>query len=136
MTKKKKEYATDVLLSERSSMIKELNSVNLNQDRRKQIEDRIEHIEAEIGDEITEKFKGEIDNTVKKMGSVGHELNGNGRNMLWKILKKNFPKNLQSVPVAKKDNRRNLITNHVSLKKLYQKTYKSRLRNRPMAETS
>ena len=51
---------------------------------------------------------------------------------LWKVLKKNFPKISNAVPVGKKDMKGNIIRKHDSLKHLYLQTYLNRLRNRPI----
>jgi hypothetical protein len=52
---------------------------------------------------------------------------------MWKLKKKIFPKNLPSLPTAKKDSKGNLISSPEELKSLYLQTYKTRLRYRPMA---
>ena len=69
--------------------------------------------------------------TLKELGD-GNDLNGSGRKKLWRLLKKKFPKSSHAVPVGKKDNKGNLITNHKELKHLYLKRYTQRLRNRPI----
>ena len=50
---------------------------------------------------------------------------------MWKTLKKIFPKNKNSVPVAKKDYRGKLITDPKQIRILLAQEYKQRLRNRP-----
>ena len=69
-----------------------------------------------------------------KLGGDGQHLNGSGRKNMWEILKIKYPKILPAVPVGKKDKAGNMITNHEGLKDLYLKTYKHRLRNRPMKD--
>ena len=49
---------------------------------------------------------------------------------MWAMLKKKFPRITKSTPVAKRDFKGNLITQHQGLRKLYLKTYKQRMRNR------
>ena len=71
--------------------------------------------------------------TLKELGD-GSNLNGSGRKKLWKLLKKKYPKSSHAVPVGKKDNKGNLITNHKELKHLYLKTYTQRLRNRSIKD--
>ena len=51
---------------------------------------------------------------------------------MWETLKKKFPKICKQIPIAKRDNRGNLITQHQGLRKLYLKTYKQRMRSRPI----
>ena len=76
----------------------------------------------------------EIVDTLDGLGGDNKKLNGSGRKNLWKMLKRKFPKCVSQVPVGKKDNHGNLITNHEGLKQLYLKTYVHRLRNRPIRQ--
>ena len=83
---------------------------------------------------MSEKYHKEIIDTLEKFGGDEHNLSGSGRKHLWELLKRNYPKQLASVPVGKKDRSGNIITNHEGLKKLYLETYVHRLRNRPIKE--
>ena len=47
-------------------------------------------------------------------------------------MRRKSPKNKSNIPIGKKDKKGTLITNHLGLKNLYLKTYKQRLRNRPI----
>ena len=76
----------------------------------------------------------EIVDTLRKIGGDNQYLNGSGRNKIWELLKKNFPKFNSTVPVGKKDKSGKIVTNHENLKKLYLNTYKHRLRSRPIKE--
>ena len=49
---------------------------------------------------------------------------------MWKIKQKVCPKNVNSVPVAKKDEHGNLVSNKKQLQDLYVKVYKDRLTHR------
>ena len=71
--------------------------------------------------------------TLEEISEDGN-INGSGRKKLWKVLKNKYPKISTPTPVAKNDNKGNLITKHQDLKKLYLKTYKQRMRNRPIKE--
>ena len=71
--------------------------------------------------------------TLEEISENGN-INGSGRKKLWKVLKNKYPKISQPTPVAKIDNKGNLITKHQDLKKLYLKTYKQRMRSRPIKE--
>jgi hypothetical protein len=51
---------------------------------------------------------------------------------VWKVLKKVCPKQVSTVPMAKKNHKGDLVTNCNELKKLLAKEYKQRLRNRPV----
>ena len=93
------------------------------------IEERIKQIEEEIGNKIVGDYHKDIMETIKEFGGDETSLDGSGRNKLWEVLKKKFPKIQSTFPVGKKDRKGNLITNHRGLKKLYLKTYTKRLRN-------
>ena len=128
----KKKGETDKLLHERIELKSKAKLVTISDEMKMKIEDRIREIEDGIGDEISENYHKEIKDTLKKLGGDGKNLNGSGRKHLWKLLKRKFPKCSPAIPVGKKDKSGNIITNHQGLKELYLKTYKHRLRNRPI----
>ena len=101
---------------------------------KKRIEDRIKEIERDIGNEVVDDYHKEIIETIEGLGGDDTSLDGSGRKKLWNLLKRKFPKVQSTFPVGKKDEKGNLITNHIGLKKLYLRTYMNRLRNRPMKE--
>ena len=70
--------------------------------------------------------------TLRELGDEDNSIGGERRKKMWKVLKRNFPKITNAVPVGKKDGKGNIITNHESLKNLYLQTYLNRLRNRPI----
>ena len=113
---------------------KEGKSNEISEEMRIKIEERIVQIEEEIGTEVSEKYVKEIYDALLKLGGDGQHLKGSGRKKMWEILKRKYPKILPAVPVGKKDKAGNMITNHEGLKDLYLKTYKHRLRNRPMKD--
>ena len=53
---------------------------------------------------------------------------------MWNVMKKVFPKNIKPLPVGKKNEVGQIITNPESLKSLYLETYIHRLRHRPIRE--
>ena len=71
---------------------------------------------------------------LRELGGEGTSLKGEGRIRMWKVLQKNYPKQLIAVPVGKKDMSGKIVTDHEDLKHLYLRTYESRLRNRPIKE--
>ena len=81
---------------------------------------------------VSEKNIKRVMESLRELGGEGNSLKGEGRNKMWKILQKNYPKHLSAVPVGKRDKSGNIITNHTELKHLYLKTYVNRLRSRPM----
>ena len=119
--------------------INELNNLkqqhkSLNVEQKHQVENRIQELEVSIAESISENFKDNLVSTLENIGGDTQNINGSGRNQLWKMLKQANPKSAQSPPVAKKDVSGNMITSHDSLKDLYFQTYKQRLRNRPIRE--
>ena len=131
ITKKKEMNKTDNLLKERVKLKKEIKHTIIDDDMKDKIEKRIKEIENEIGDDIANDNRKAIVETLEKLGD-GNSLNGSGRKQLWGILKKKFPKTSTAIPVGKKNGKGILVTNHRDLKGLYLKTYKQRLRNRPI----
>ena len=75
----------------------------------------------DIRDTIVGNFK-HLDNT-------DGTTNTNG---MWNLMKKTFPKHVKPLPVAKKDVDGRLVTSQNELKDLYLKTFKHRLRHRPI----
>jgi hypothetical protein len=124
---------TEKLLTERVKLKKNVKCSNIDENMKEKIRERIRQIEDDIGDDIAnDNFKVVVE-TLKELGD-GNDLNGSGRKKLWRLLKKKFPKSSYAVPVGKKDNKGNLVTNHKELKHLYLKTYTQRLRNRPIKD--
>ena len=101
---------------------------------RSQINHRIVEIEEKIAEKISDEYVEEIVETLKTIGGDEQNLNGSGRNKVWELLKKNFPKSKVAVPVGKRDDHGMIVTNHEKLKSLYLNTYKHRLRDRPIKE--
>ena len=99
---------------------------------RNTLKQKIEQIENDIGEDITKENFDVISVTVNELGVK--DLDGSARKKVWKVLRKKFPKNSSITPVGKKDNKGNIITNHDQLKNLYLKTYKQRMRNRPIKD--
>ena len=68
-------------------------------------------------------------NNLKALSNVDGTTNMNG---VWKMKKKTFPKNPESLPFAKKDCQGKLVTSQKQLKQLYLDTFIHRLRHRPI----
>ena len=129
--KKNKDSKTQ-LMEERINLKKKVKDVIIDNEMKAKLNQRIVEIEEEIGEELAENFHKEIIDTIKDLGGDGTNIDGSGRTKMWRILKKKIPKVKSAFPIGKKDQKGNMITNHVGLKKLYMKTYKERLRNRPI----
>ena len=122
------------LIKERIDLKKEIKSTIMTEELRHKIEERIQDIEKEIGNKVVESYHKEILDTIKDLGGDESSLDGSGRNKMWAMLKRKFPKTECVIPVGKKDRKGNIITNHMGLKHLYLKTYVGRLRDRPIRE--
>ena len=120
------------MMKERTTKKKELGKIDIDDETREKIKNRIRIIEEELKKETTEENMKCVMTSLRKIGSKGSSLKGEGRTKMWKILHKYYPKHLNAVPVGKKDVSGNIITNHKELKHLYLETYMNRLRNRPM----
>ena len=81
----------------------ELKPINISEEMRRKVEDRIAQIEEEMENEVTEK--------------------GQRHKKMWKMLKKHYPKIAVAVPVGKKDGKGKIVTDHEGLKRLYLQTY-------------
>ena len=130
---KKTKTKTEEMLKERVKLKNEAKSIEMDENVKELIKERIENIEKEISEEVVhENFKMVVD-TLEEISDNGN-INSSGRKKMWSMLKNRFPKMSQPIPIAKKDKKGNLVTNHQDLKKLYLKTYKQRMRNRPIKE--
>ena len=122
----------DNLIRKRIMLKNEAKSNKIDEDVKKELKLKITEIEGEIGDKVAEEFKKNLADTMAEVGAEKDDLNGAGRNKIWKLLKKKYPKQSNVIPVGKRDKSGNLITNHMGLKHLYLETYTHRLRNRPI----
>ena len=130
--KKKENSGTQNLMMDRIKLKNDIKSNTIDEEMKEMILQRISDIEKEIGDEVAEENAKEITEIIRSLGVDDVSLGPDGRKKMWRILKRKYPKNVTAVPVGKKDQKGNLITNHEGLKKLYLKTYIHRLRNRPI----
>ena len=130
---KKTKTKTEELLKERVKLKTEEKKVDIDENMKDMIKQRIELIEKDITEDVVhENFKMVMD-TLEEISDNGN-INSSGRKKMWSKLKSKFPKMSQPIPIAKTDKKGNLITNHKDLKNLYLKTYKQRMRNRPIKE--
>ena len=120
------------MISERIQMKQDLKSVKISEDMKIKIEVRIKQIEEDMENEVSEEYRNEVMETLRELSGSEDCVNGDRRKRMWKILKKNYPQDLNKIPMGKKDRKGNIITNHEGLKSLFLDTYVNRLRNRPM----
>ena len=86
------------------------------------VELAISNLEAKLNyEKIIQNFKTFSDNPEKI-----------NLQQIWKIINKLWPKVENKLPSAKKDNRGQIISDPVQLKKMLEKEYKERLRERPL----
>jgi hypothetical protein len=114
---------TDInLLMEKRRILKKKNSLNEKE------EEELSKLELNIAEKCEDLNRKKVtDNFKANNGSEG-DLSHQG---IWKIKKKYFPKIKPSLPVGKKNMKKQLITNPSELKELYLETFKHRLRQRP-----
>ena len=132
ITPKKVETKMEKLLTERLKLKNQAKLSVVDDDEKESIDHKIMQIEDDIGEEVMNENYKDIAEQVQEFGV--ENMNGSGRKKVWDLLKKKFPKFSNAVPVGKKDSKGNLITNHEQLKELYLKTYRQRMRNRPIKE--
>ena len=130
--KKKSDDGIDNIIRERIKLKRDSKSEQLDETMKDKINVRIAEIETEVGDHIAKEFLQSISDTIKEVGGEIDDINGSGRNKIWKLMKKKYPKQSHAIPVGKRDRSGNMITNHAGLKHLYLETYLHRLRNRPI----
>ena len=130
--KKKGKNNIEELLRERIKLKKEIKSIVNDEELKLQIEERIVQIENCVGDDIAKEYYNDITETLLEIGGEDDELNGSGRQKLWSLLKKKYPKTTPVIPVGKNDRCGSIITNHMGLNHLYLQTYIHRLRSRPI----
>ena len=129
---KKIETENEKLLIERLELKRQAKVSNIDDVVKQNLEEKIEKIENDIGEHVGKENYMAIAETIKELGY--DNVNGTGRRKVWKILKKKFPKKSHVVPVGKKDSKGKIVTNHEQLKHLYLKTYRQRMRSRPMKD--
>jgi hypothetical protein len=109
------------LVNKRNELLKYKNEP----DNRKKIEDleiTISNIEA----------KENRDFIVKNFQKYSENPETVNLKEVWKVLKKIEPKHKNSLPIAKRNHKGNLVSSPYEIKKLLSKEYKQRLRSRPL----
>ena len=109
------------LIDERNELHKNIASVE-NVEKVRKIEENISNMEAE------EKY-ALISEQFNKFSENPESIN---LQEVWKVLKKVCPKQSNTVPIAKRNHKGDLVTNTKEIKKLLAKEYKQRLRNRQL----
>ena len=94
-----------------------------------ELQNLIESLDMKIAEECAEENFQKIKDNFQSLSAPSEKLNNNG---MWNLMKKVFPKNAQTLPVAKKNNLGQIITNPEMMKDLYLETFVQRLRHRPI----
>ena len=87
----------------------------------------LEKLESEISKIVVEDNRNKVVENFSSLKKHDGTTNTSG---VWKIVRKVFPKNNETLPFAKKDFDGNLISSQNDLKKLYLNTFQNRLRHR------
>ena len=118
---KKNESVINDLLEKRKQIKKK-------QNLEEKDEEELHDIEDMIAEECQEVNKKKVMATFQEISENNGNLSHQG---VWKAKRKYFPKIKPSLPVGKKNLKKQLITNPEELKELYLDTFKFRLRQRP-----
>ena len=124
---KTKETESSNLQKTRSAIIQSLKKDPKNENLKADLENVTSKLTSLVSENNYEKIKENfqhLDQTEGEISSAG----------IWKITKKEFPKNTKSAPSAKLDVNNRLISDPIGLKKLYSETFVHRLRQRPIKE--
>ena len=101
-SRKKNNVKMKGLLEDRIKAKQELKPINISEEMRRKVEDRIAQIEEEMEKEITEEGQKHMIETLRELSSDDGCGNGDRRKKMWKMLKKYYPKIEVAVPVGKK----------------------------------
>ena len=122
-----RETDTDKLMRLRTELIQKAKIEK--EEKREDIMLEISRVEQDISTDIAEKNRIKVVENLKVLSNVDGTTNTNG---VWGIMRKVFPKSMETLPFAKKDFDGNIISSQYQLKLLYLNTFKSRLRHRPI----
>ena len=128
-TGKVKETELSRLFDQRRTILQKLKSCEEN--LKENFSSEIKCVEAKITDLVAEENRNKVIENFQQMSNPDGAMNTNG---MWKLTKKMFPKNRETLPFAKKDFDGHLITSQNGLKSLYIETFVHRLRDRPIKD--
>ena len=109
-------------------LIEQRKKLKLNEDSQEN-QKKLEEIEEKIVNKTESKYAEKVKDALGEITGEDGKLNEHG---IWKTLKRIFPKNTKSTPLALKDKTGNLITGYEAVKKFALKSIVKRLRKRPM----
>ena len=123
----KKETETDKLLKLRTELIQKEKKAE--ESMKQEISEELEKVEIKVSKIIAETNRNRVVENFNVLKNSKDSTNPSG---VWKIIRKIYPKNNESLPFAKKDFGGKLISSQKELKCLYLNTFKCRLRHRPI----
>ena len=124
-----KETEVSKLLEKRKNLIQKLKKAE--EETKQELSKEIKSIEDGISTLSSEENRNKVIENFKHLENNDGSTNTNG---IWKIMKKLFPKNVESLPFAKKNCQGQLISSQHLLKQLYLDTFVHRLRHRPIRD--
>ena len=84
--KTKKHVKIKSLLQKRIKAKQELKPINISEEMRQKIEERIVKIEKEMENEVTEEYQKHMIETLRELSSEDNGPNGDRRKKMWKLL--------------------------------------------------
>ena len=124
-TNKPKASKINKILEERRNLINKLKKSTNHE--KEVLNDKLSEIEGSICNLVYEDNYSKVVDNLKQLGDEGGNIQPLG---IWKIKRKLFPKNRESLPFAKKNCDGKIITSQHQLKSLYLDTFTHRLRHR------
>ena len=118
------------LLEERSSIIQKIKKAD--EEELESLKSSLSKLETEISRLTAEENRNTVVNNFQELSNTDGSTNING---MWNLKKKVFPRNVETLPVAKKNYDGRLVTSQKELKTLYLSTFSHRLRHRPVKES-
>ena len=119
---------SDKLIEKRKNLKNELKTVSDIQTVQ-MVQNEICSVEKQLSNLLADENVKKIKDNLSMLTETDGSINVSG---VWKIKKKIFPKNMKTLPIAKKDVNGRLVSNPEELKTLYIQTYIHRLRHRPV----
>ena len=117
---------TSILLEKRRKCIQGLK--NCEESEREKLNDELNQLENQVSELVARDNRNKVVDNFQSISDRGGKLTNNN---MWKLKRKVFPKNKETLPFAKKDCDGKLVTSHQQLKELYLDTFVHRLRSRP-----
>ena len=96
---------------------------------RERLKEELNQLENLVSELVARDNRNKVIDNFQSISDRDGKLTNNN---MWKLKRKVFPKNKETLPFAKKDCDGKLISSHRQLKELYLDTFVHSLRSRPM----